>query len=193
MRITFLRHGPTDWNAQGRIQGHTDIPLSEAGLSKMRGLRPPFTSSRIFASPLTRARQTAAALGLQNPKLDPRLMEQHWGRWEGMTRPEILAQDGEEAFVRAGLKLDFRPPGGESTAELHTRVAEFLRDAARESSDAVAVAHLGVLRAAYTLATNWEMDAPMPPELDVSKALVLTLDAEGNPALAALNVELLTA
>lgn len=193
MRIIFLRHGPTEWNAQGRVQGHTDIPLSKEGLAKMRRLRPPFSAPRVFASPLLRARQTAEAMGLENPIPDPRLMEQNWGRWEGLTRAQILAQDGEDAFTGAGLAAAFRPPEGESTQELLTRVADFLRDAAREESDAIAIAHLGVLRAAYTLATGWDMASPMPAELDISRALVLETGAEGRPALQALNVELLKA
>jgi broad specificity phosphatase PhoE len=191
MRIAFLRHGPTEWNAQGRIQGHTDIPLSAAGLQKMRGLRPDFFAARVFVSPMQRARQTAEALGLENPIFDARLMEQNWGQWEGLTRGEILQRDGAKAFIKAGLAAAFRPPGGESTQQLHDRVSAFLNDAAREDSDALVVAHLGVLRAAYTLATGWDMQTPMPPDLDVSKMLVLEL-REG-PHLHALNVELVTA
>jgi broad specificity phosphatase PhoE len=187
--ITFLRHGPTEWNAQGRVQGHTDIPLSDEGLAKMRRLRPPFAASRIFSSPLQRARQTAEALGLENPVLDARLMEQNWGRWEGLTRAEILARDGDDAFIRAGMAASFHPPGGESITALHDRVAEFLRDAARQEGDAIVVAHLGVLRAAYTLATGWDMATPMPAELDVSKILVLALGRDGVPRIERLNLE----
>jgi len=193
MKVAFLRHGPTEWNALGRVQGHTDIPLSDEGLQKMQGLRPAFQAARVFASPLQRARQTAEALGLKNPILDARLMEQNWGDWEGLSRAEILARDGEEAFTRAGLASAFRPPGGESTRELMRRVADFLRDTAREDSDVIVVAHLGVLRAAYTLATGWDMATPMPEDLDVSRMLVLEVDGEGRVALAELNVELLKA
>lgn len=189
MRIALLRHGPTSWNAEGRIQGHTDIPLSDAGLAKMQGLRLPetFAGARLYCSPLTRARQTAEALGLQTPLLDSRLMEQHWGAWEGLTNAEIRARDGEDCFLRAGLAADFRPFGGESTAELMARVQDFLTEIAANPCDTVAVAHLGVLRAAYTLATGWAMDTIMPAELDVSQILVLTLDGAGRPALHTLN------
>ena len=189
MKLAFLRHGPTGWNTEGRIQGHTDIPLSEAGLTRMRGLRLPqeFARARIFSSPSIRARQTAAALSLADPLLDARLMEQNWGRWEGLTTAEIRLQDGEDCFDRAGLKHQFRPPGGESTAELMARVAAFMRDVAGERHDTVAVAHFGVLRAAYTLATGWAMETIMPEELDVAKILVLTLSPEGTPAIAELN------
>ena len=192
MKLALVRHGPTGWNALGRIQGHTDIPLSDEGLAKMRGLLPPasFAQARAFASPLLRARQTAEALGLTDLTFDARLMEQNWGRWEGMSTAEIVMRDGKDAFIKAGRKLRFRPPGGESTQELHDRVAAFLKDVAQEESDAIAVAHLGVLRAAYTLASGWDMGAPMPPELDISKALILSLTCEGVSTIAALNVEL---
>ncbi|MES2293038.1 MAG: histidine phosphatase family protein [Pseudomonadota bacterium] len=192
MRIALLRHGPTGWNAQGRIQGRTDIPLSDEGLAKMRELSPPapFEQMRAFVSPSRRARQTAEALGLRDAIWDPRLMEQNWGSWEGLSRADILARDGEDAFQRAGEALAFRPPGGESTAELHDRVAAFLKDRAREDGDAIAVAHLGVLRAAYTLATGWDMATPMPPDLDVSKTLILSLAPDGAARLHALNVPL---
>jgi len=189
MRIALLRHGPTEWNAQGRIQGRADIPLSEAGLTKMAALRLPLAVTRIYSSPMLRARQTAQALALADPILDARLMEQNWGVWEGLTRDEILSRNGADAFVKAGLGEAFRPGNGETTGELHARVAAFLRDAAREEPDAVAVTHLGVLRAAYTLATGWDMSTPMPAGLDVSKILVLSVDGGGVPKIAGLNIE----
>ncbi|HWX88739.1 MAG TPA: histidine phosphatase family protein [Rhizomicrobium sp.] len=191
MKLALLRHGPTEWNAAGRVQGHTDIPLSDAGLAQMTALRLPVAVTRVYASPMLRARQTAQALGLENPILDARLMEQNWGIWEGLTRAEILSRHGADAFVKAGSDQGeaFRPGGGESTGELHARVAAFLRDAARDDSDAVAVAHLGVLRAAYTLATGWDMATPMPAELDVSKILLLSLDAKGIPVIEKLNLD----
>ena len=192
MKIALLRHGPTEWNAAGRIQGHTDIALSDAGLALMAARALPFSFPRVYASPMLRARQTALALGLADPVLDGRLMEQNWGAWEGLTRAEILARDGEDAFVKAGSERGeaFRPGGGESTGELHARVAAFLKDVARKDSDAIAVAHLGVLRAAYTLATGWDMATPMPPDLDVSKMLILEVMPDGATGLHALNVEL---
>ena len=188
MKIALFRHGPTDWNARHLIQGHTDIPLSDEGLQKMRGLRPPFAAERLFASPLLRARQTAEAMGLANPVLDARLMEQHWGRWEGMSLQAISEKEGKDAFLRAGRKEQFRPPGGESTLELMTRVEAFLSDVAGGEGDAVAVTHMGVLRAAYTLASGWNMATSMPADLDTGKILVLELGGS-KPAIHALNLD----
>jgi broad specificity phosphatase PhoE len=189
VRIALLRHGPTAWNAEKRVQGTIDTPLSEEGRAKMAGLLPPagFETARPFSSPKLRARQTANLLGLKNPKLDVRLAEQNWGDWEGMTRTEMLARDGEDAFERSGRGLAFRPPGGESTGELHVRVLAFFADVAKVDEDAIAVTHMGVLRAAYVLATGWDMSAPMPAELDLTAALILFLAPHGTPSLAAIN------
>jgi probable phosphoglycerate mutase len=192
MRIAFVRHGPTEWNAQGRIQGRLDMPLIAEGRARMAKLGPPegFANARAYASPLERARETAALLGFPKPILDARLAEHHWGRWEGLTREEILARDGEDAFARAGSGADFTPPEGERTADLIARVQSFLVDVAKTNEDSIAIAHRGVLRSAYTIATGWKMLTPMPDQLDLSKALVLELAGNGSAKIAAMNVPL---
>jgi broad specificity phosphatase PhoE len=194
LRIAFLRHGPTDWNSEGRIQGRIDTPLSAAGAAKMAGLLPPpgFETARAFSSPQLRARETAALIGFPHAVADERLAEHHWGSWEGLTRDEILARDGDDAFTRAGLGIDFTPTGGESTRDLLARVADFLRDIARGDDDAVAISHRGILRSAYTLATGWKMMTPMPEKLDLEAALILALDKNGNATIAELNAPLQT-
>ncbi len=192
MRIAFLRHGPTDWNAQGRIQGSIDRPLSAAGRVRMAGLLPPegFEHARAFTSPLGRARETAALLGFANAVPDARLTEHHWGAWEGLTREEILARDGADAFAAAGTAIDFTPKSGESTRTLLARVADFIRDVARGDGDAIAITHRGVLRSVYTLATGWDMATAMPEKLDLSAALILAVEADGKPRIAETNVGL---
>ncbi|MBW8707926.1 MAG: histidine phosphatase family protein [Alphaproteobacteria bacterium] len=189
MKLALLRHGPTEWNAAGRVQGHTDIPLSEAGLAKMSDLRLPLAFQRSYCSPLLRARQTAEALGLTDVIFDPRLMEQHWGIWEGLSLDEIRTRHGTDAFARAGEGAAFRPGGGETTGALNARVADFLTDVARGAGDAVAVTHTGVVRAAYTLATGWDMATPMPAGLDLSKIMLLSLDSQGAAKIDMLNLD----
>jgi broad specificity phosphatase PhoE len=192
LRIAFLRHGPTEWNEQGRIQGRIDMPLSAAGQAKMAALRLPagFETARVFVSPLLRARQTAELLDLAHASIDSRLSEHDWGEWEGLTREEILARDGEDAFERAGRGIDFHPKGGESTRELLARVSAFLSDVAADGSDAIAIAHRGILRSAYTLATGWDMASPMPAKLDLTGALILEVRPDGTAKIAELNVPL---
>jgi probable phosphoglycerate mutase len=190
LRIAFLRHGPTEWNEQGRIQGRIDVPLSAQGQAKMAALRLPagFETARVFVSPLLRARQTAELLGLAHAAIDSRLSEHDWGEWEGLTREEILARDGEDAFERAGRGIDFQPKGGESTRELLARVSAFLSDVATDGSDAIAITHRGILRSAYTLATGWDMASPMPAKLDLTGALILEVRPDGTAKIAELNV-----
>jgi broad specificity phosphatase PhoE len=79
------------------------------------------------------------------------------------------------------------PPGGERTSDLIARVNSFLADTARNAEDSIAVAHRGILRSAYAIATGWDMLTPMPDSLDISKALVLGLDERGCATIAALN------
>ena len=190
MRIALIRHGPTVWNEEGRIQGQLDMPLSEAGRVKMAALLPPqgFESARAFSSPLGRAIETARLLGL-DPAIDARLIEHNWGRWEGLTRQEILAKDGPDAFERAGRGAAFMPAGGERTADLIARVRSVLLDVGAGETDAVAITHRGVLRSGYVLATGWQMLTPMPDDLDLTKALVLNV-RDGVIKIAALNVPL---
>ena len=107
----------------------------------LRPLLPPRYA--LHASPLQRARLLAEALG--DPSLDPRLMEIHFGEWEGRLFDDI-GRDALDAWVAA--PLDFAPPGGESPRQMAERVRAFLADLRRTApAAAVVVAHGGPLRA----------------------------------------------
>ena len=192
MKLAFVRHGPTEWNALGKIQGRTDIPLSEEGRARMGLLLPPegFEKVRVFSSPLIRATETAKLLGLADPVLDERLSEHHWGDWEGLTRDEILARDGAEAFSSRGLGIDFIPKGGEATRAFVERVHNFIRHVATGEGDAIAVCHRGVMRSAYAVATGWDMMTGMPGDMDTATALVLDVERDGSAKIHKMNVAL---
>src|SRR6476659_10216608 len=97
--LILVRHGETDWNAAGRLQGHTDRPLNDYGRTQAKRLAEQLAGdgiAAIYASDLSRARETAESLGL--PVLvDPDLREKNWGSWEGLTSDERLevAFEGE--------------------------------------------------------------------------------------------------
>lgn len=159
--IYYVRHGQTEWNAAGRLQGHRDVPLNAHGrcqavaagralasLLAQRGAdarRLPF-----IASPLGRARQTMellrAALDLDpgGYLLDDRLREVAYGDWEGSTLTEARALSPELFAARERDKWSVAPPGGESYADLAARVRSWL---ATVSADTVVVAHGGTMRA----------------------------------------------
>ncbi len=137
--IYLLRHGETLWNRDGRQQGQRDSPLTRRGISQAeamgRRLRDEIEDPRpwaVVASPLGRAWQSAAivseVLGL-DPRaiaLDARLAEMRFGAWEGRSFDRIDADQPGILARRAADKWQFRPPGGESYADLSDRVASWL-------------------------------------------------------------------
>ena len=92
--LLLVRHGETDWNADGRLQGHTDRPLSDYGRRQARKLAAELCGEEIeaiYSSDLARARETAEIVGEQLGlpiELDPELREKDWGNWEGLTAVE---------------------------------------------------------------------------------------------------------
>jgi 2,3-bisphosphoglycerate-dependent phosphoglycerate mutase len=94
--LLLVRHGETDWNAEGKLQGHTDRPLNDYGRRQAQALADRLAGESIdavYASDLSRARETAEILGakLGLPVLvDPDLREKNWGNWEGLTSDERL-------------------------------------------------------------------------------------------------------
>jgi len=195
--IALVRHGVTDWNARGLIQGQTDIPLSPAGAAKLRqtaaGIACDFRRARWFTSPLARARQTAALL---NPgaaaTVEPALMEANWGEFEGARRDDLAARI-RELGLQPRRGLDFRPPGGESPREVRRRLARWLAALAAGAGGrpAVAVTHKGVLRSALSLACDWDMrgdfDATFGVTVRWEAAQVFRVDRAGRVRLLRLN------
>jgi broad specificity phosphatase PhoE len=172
VRLLIVRHGRTEWNEQGRIQGRTDTELSPAGRRQVQAWRLPeaFRAARCVASPLRRALETARLLGHPASATDARLAEMRWGAFEGRLLAELRAERGTAMEADEALGLDFRPPGGESPREVAARLSDFLVDAARQPVDLLVVAHKGILRASLVLALGWDMlgRPPVPLEEDTA-------------------------
>jgi 2,3-bisphosphoglycerate-dependent phosphoglycerate mutase len=143
--LLLVRHGETDWNADGRLQGQTDRPLSEFGRRQARQLAHELTGEEldaIYSSDLARAHETAEIVGdrLGLPvALDPDLREKDWGTWEGLTSVE---RDRVE-FV------------GESTEAHQRRMLRALRRIAERHTDGgrvLVVTHGGSMRRVQTAA-----------------------------------------
>ena len=125
----FLRHGQTAWNAEGRFQGHTDIPLNDVGLAQAREAarilaRCPI--DLVIASPLLRARKTAEIVSeaLGKPLLfDDELKERHFGRFEGLIVNEVKAQFGLQPHERLAKHL---PPDAEQWHETRARAVRVI-------------------------------------------------------------------
>jgi len=122
MRVALLRHGRTGWNAAGRLQGRTDIPLSDDERDRLAtlALPPGWRDADILSSPLSRARETAEILVQAPVATDPALIELNLGAWEGKRGVDLLADPASGYRHVEAWGWDGRPPGGETPRELLT-------------------------------------------------------------------------
>jgi broad specificity phosphatase PhoE len=159
--LYYIRHGETEWNALGRLQGTRDIPLNDLG--RRQAAHAGAILSGLFArdgrdeaelafvaSPLGRARATMelvrGALNLppNDYAIDERLREIAYGQWEGSTLAEAQLADPELFAKRQAGKWTVSAPGGESYVDVQRRVGAWY---AELNVDTVAVAHGGTARA----------------------------------------------
>ncbi|MCW0234699.1 MAG: histidine phosphatase family protein [Ferrovibrio sp.] len=186
--LVLLRHGPTDWNAEGRLQGRADIALSQAGRTALAGQAVPAAYRRRdwYVSPLQRARETATLLGLQ-PVAEPALIEMDWGQYEGHTLAELRDRYGAAFTTNEDRGLDLQPPGGESPRQVQQRLLPWLRSLPADSG---AVTHKGVIRAILALALDWPMLGRAPVKLDWRCLQEFSITVDGHPSLVAANIPL---
>jgi broad specificity phosphatase PhoE len=159
--IYYIRHGETQWNAEGKLQGTRDIPLNDLGRKQAAKagsiLGDLFAkdgrsdaSLQFVASPLTRARSTMGLVRsvLRLPPddyaIDDRLREIAYGDWEGSTLAQMQALDPKLFAKRQAEKWMVSPPGGESYVAVQSRMNDWYREL---TLDTVAVAHGGTARA----------------------------------------------
>jgi probable phosphoglycerate mutase len=166
--LYVARHGETDWNAQLRWQGHTDVPLNETGRAQARALAHTLRAAGlagVVASDLSRAHETArivaVELGLSVAYIDPELRERAFGVFEGLTREECESLHPEA--WGAWLESRRPPQGGEAHEVLAARIVAAVGrvavSVAREDAPALVVTHGGALRALVAAATG---TAPPP-------------------------------
>jgi broad specificity phosphatase PhoE len=159
--IYYIRHGETEWNAEGKLQGTRDIPLNDLG--RKQAAKAGAILDRLFAndgrgeaslefvaSPLCRARATmelvrsALRLPPDDYAIDDRLREIGYGDWEGSTLAQMQALDPKLFARRQAEKWTVSPPGGESYVAVQSRMNDWYREL---TVDTVAVAHGGTARA----------------------------------------------
>jgi probable phosphoglycerate mutase len=166
--VLLIRHGETAWNAEHRIQGRLDVPLSTTGVWQAGRLAERLASEAIDAivsSDLARAWMTgaplAAARGLQMVS-EPRLRERVFGIFEGKTLDEIAVQHPEEFAAWRARDVDWGMPGGESGIEFIGRVLEAMQQIALSyvGRTVAVVTHGGVLDVVYRNARALAWDAP---------------------------------
>ena len=196
-RWFLVRHGETDWNAAGRAQGQSQVPLNATGQAQARTLAARlrlqgFTAA--YASDLRRVTETAAAIlrGRDVPLVAlPALREKHFGEWEGMTFAEVEARYPERYAELFSGDGSFAPPGGESDRQLFQRVAagvDRLREAhGRHPGNLLLVAHGGSLCAAIVHLLELPAASMWRFRLDNGGLSAVTLYDDGGAALDLLN------
>jgi len=159
--IYVTRHGQTEWNATERVQGQAEADLTALGRlqaagngRQLKNLIPDPTGYRFIASPMRRTRETMETIrtemGLprEGYELEPRIIEVHFGDWQGYTLAELEAVRPGTTTGRDAEKWTFLPPG--AGAESYAALAERIRPwAAEMRGPAVVVTHGGVVRALF--------------------------------------------
>lgn len=177
IHLALLRHGHTEWNRAGRIQGRTDIPLDEAAradLSKLM-LPPPWHKADLFASPLARAADTARIVAERDPITDPALMEMNWGKWEGKFGAQMRSDPASGYRDIETWGWNYTPPDGEPPAALRARLLPWVAGLQRDS---LAVCHIGVMRVLLAKATGWGFDGPAPFRIKRNRLYVIQIDGD---------------
>ena len=169
-QVYIVRHGETEWNAQGRIQGHSDIPLSDNGRAQAQSVARRLSGipfSVAYASDLSRTHETAQIiLGDTGTALHttPQLREYSKGVFEGLTVDEYARQYPDQYQASLQNDLDFAPTGGETIRETSIRMARFVDETLQNHQDetTLVVGHGGSLRSlivallALPLEANWK-------------------------------------
>ena len=153
--LYIVRHGTTDWNQSGRIQGHMDIPLNEAGRAQARlasGRLAPLGATALYSSDLLRAYETAQIIG-QGIGLrvvqKPGLREINFGVWQGLSSPQIRERDPEVYAARSANPYDVAPAGAETWRQFYDRAVQAIQEilAMTEAQRLIVVTHGGVCTA----------------------------------------------
>ncbi len=166
-RLYLVRHGETEWNAQGRLQGHVDVGLSEKGQCQARAVARRLDGVSFhaaYSSDLSRTAETARIiLGRQQEETltaTPLLRERHYGVFEGLTVAERKARHPDMFAASLSNDLEFAPTGGETMVQVGARMAAFVPDLReRHLEDTVLIAgHGGALRATLPALLNLPLE-----------------------------------
>ena len=183
--LLLVRHGESTWNAERRLQGHTDAPLSRRGRQQAGRLGPivaGFGRLTATSSDLDRARETAALLGHPAARLDPRWREQDLGAWPGASIDALRRDDA--AGYRAWREGRATPPGGESFQALCARIRAAVSTLTDVGGNQLVVAHGGAIRAACAVLVGLRADAVVP----VGPATMTVIDITDRPRLRLYNL-----
>jgi broad specificity phosphatase PhoE len=180
-QLLLLRHGESTWNAEGRIQGQADPPLSELGRRQASALGrrlSNLTLETVYTSAAERGRETSSAIAAPHavtPAIEPALLELHLGSWQGRRMSDFTE---EEALLYRAWERDptsVTPPGGETITSALNRIAPVLDDIleTHAGTSIVLVTHSIIGRVALSYLLGFGVE--LVPRLRLKKASVTKL------------------
>ena len=183
--IIIVRHGRTEFNAAGRLQGRTDNPLDEVGLAQAEAvatyLAPELLSDTlIVCSPLLRARQTATAIAEvvgASLEIDERWIELDYGAFEGLRQSEVPSNVWREWRSDS----NFAAPQGESLNQVQQRVSDACAELAQrlDGRTAVVVSHVSPIKSAVAWALGVDVSVGWKTQLVTASITRLAISANG--------------
>jgi len=186
MALWVVRHGRTEANAAGRLQGRIDLPIDEVGRTQVAAL-PSLVPhvDRVICSPLLRARQTAEAFG-REPTIDERWIEVAYGEYEGVPMADIEP----EVWKRWVADPHFTPAGGESLHDLGVRVSAACDELVDEvrTSEVVVVTHATPVKVAMAWALGVDVRITWRSFVNQASVTRIAIGDRG-PSLTAFNVQ----
>lgn len=181
MKIYLIRHGQTDWNLEGKIQGRHDVSLNKTGLKQAELLAMGMDKRpvvQIFSSRQKRALETAQAVGRRQHvavTVIDGLEEVEFGEWEGKTWDEISREYPEEFKVWCTEPAEIVPPGGESRPQIYRRIGNALKEILRRSRGDIAIVSHGAALA-YMVSIMLEKELGDHDEIIVKNASISTVE-----------------
>jgi len=193
-RLFIVRHGETAWNADGKIQGHTDVPLTEVGIEQARQAAERLRTEKIdavYSSDLKRASVTGEAIALVHGvsvTTTPLLREANLGIWQGLSLKEVAEKYPTEHAAYKKDSIANRPPGAEKLEDVIARCRQFLDDILeKHPSDSIAVTcHGGSVRGIIAAAFGLGPEIYRRIRLDNGGITILEI-TDGKPLLISLN------
>lgn len=182
-QLLLIRHGESTWNAEGRIQGQADPPLSALGRRQAEAIAhrlAKLSIAALYTSSATRARATSAAIAAPHglsPELEPALLELNLGAWQGCLLSDLPDEEARRFHAWEHDPATTPPPGGETLADAQERIAPVLERILETHTGTIVVVTHSI---AARIALSYLLDANLRlvPRLRVKKASVTKLRVE---------------
>lgn len=187
-RLIIIRHGETDFNAEGRFQGHIDRPLNATGIAQAEAVARRIAGMRadtLYCSDLLRAQQTARIVGQTHgltPCLDPKLRERHLGVIQGLTAAEAMQQIPDVFHSYKQGIPDYVVPQGESRQQFQDRTIAALTEiaSANQQKHVLVIAHGGTIDCIFRHTCGIPLTTKRHWRLWNAGINTFSCDAEGN-------------